>query len=176
MNLKIFLGFALLVLTTFSCTEYRKVLKTDDMQYKYDMALEYYKAEKFAKALPLLDELFILYRGSEKGEKIAYYLAKCEFGMKDYISSGYRFGQFHKSYPRSEYSEEAQFLSAFCNYKLSPKYSLDQRETFEAIKSFQLFAIQRPESRLIDSVNILLDELRYKLELKDYKAAKLYFK
>lgn len=158
------------------CGEHRKVLRSDDMQYKYDKALQYMEDEKFAKAYPLLDELYIMYRGSEKGEKIAYTLAQCEFGMKDYILAAHRFSQFHKNYPHSEYSENAQFLSAFCNYKLSPKYSLDQTDTHKAIRSFQLFTIQYPESELIDSTNSLLDELRYKLELKEYKSARLYYR
>jgi outer membrane protein assembly factor BamD len=159
-----------------SCTEYRKVLKSTDMQYKYDMALQYMKSEKYAKAYPLLDELYIMYRGTQKGEKIAYNLAQCEYGMKDYILAAHRFGQFHKSYPNSEYAEKSQFLSAYCNYKLSPKYSLDQSDTYKAIKSFQLFALQHPESKRIDSCNQFLDDLRYKIELKDYKTSKLYYK
>ncbi|GAB5538567.1 MAG: outer membrane protein assembly factor BamD [Salibacteraceae bacterium] len=159
-----------------SCSEHRKVLRSDDMQYKYDMALEYMADEKYTKAYPLLDELYIMYRGSNKGEKIAYTLAECEFGMKDFILAGHRFGQFKKNYPHSEYAEKAQFLSAYCNYRMSPKYSLDQTDTYRAIRSFQLFTIQYPESELIDSTNTLLDELRYKIELKDYKTAKLYYR
>ncbi len=159
-----------------SCTEYRKVLKSDDMQYKYDKALEYMEAEKYTRAYPLLDELYILYRGSSKGEKIAYLLAECEFGLKDYILAGHRFGRFHKDYPGSDLGEKAQFLSAFCAYKMSPKASLDQTDTYKAIRSFQLFTIEHPESELIDSCNTLLDELRYKLELKEYRGAKLYYK
>ena len=53
------------------CGEHRKVLRSDDMQYKYDMAIQYMVGEKFAKAYPLLDELYIMYRGSEKGEKLS---------------------------------------------------------------------------------------------------------
>tara|TARA_B100000902_G_C27208601_1_gene863060 strand:- start:312 stop:1112 length:801 start_codon:yes stop_codon:yes gene_type:complete len=157
------------------CGEHRKVLRSDDMQYKYDMAIQYMVGEKFAKAYPLLDELYIMYRGSEKGEKIAFTLAECELGLKDYILASHRYEQFFKNYPHSEYSEDAQFKSAYCNYKLSPKYSLDQTDTYKAIRSFQLFTIQHPESDLIDSTNTLLDELRYKIELKDYKSTKLYY-
>ncbi|MCO4806804.1 outer membrane protein assembly factor BamD [Salibacteraceae bacterium] len=176
MNWRTIVSLTLVVGTLYSCTEYRKVLKSQDMQWKYDMALEYMKSEKFTKAYPLLDELYIMYRGTEKGEKIAYKLASCEFGMKDYILAGHRYGQFFKNYPGSDKRERAQFMSAFCNYKVSPKPSLDQTETYKAVRSFQLFAIQHPESPLIDSCNLLLDELRYKIELKEYRASKLYYK
>jgi len=159
-----------------SCSEYRKVLKSQDMQYKYDMALNYYKAEKFAKAYPLLEELYIVYRGSEKGEKIAYYQAKCDYAMNDVLLSAHRFGQFAKNYPNSEHAEECQFMSAYCNYLMSPKYSLDQADTKKAIRSLQLFTLSYPESERIDTCNSLLDELRQKLEVKEYNSAKLYLK
>ncbi|MEX2597544.1 MAG: outer membrane protein assembly factor BamD [Salibacteraceae bacterium] len=170
-------GIVVLICIVFlsSCTEYRKVLKSTDMQYKYDMALSYFKDGKFVKAYPLLEELYIVYRGTDKGEKIAYYQARCDFKMEDYMLAAHRFGQFYKNYPNSEYKEQSQFMSAFCNYKLSPKWSLDQRDTYRAIRSLQLFTIDYPNSTKIDSCNTLLDELRYKIEYKEYRAAKLFF-
>ncbi len=159
-----------------SCTEYRKVLKSADMQYKYDKALEYYKGGKYAKAYPLFEELYIVYRGTDKGEKIAYYQAKTDFRLTDYILASHRFTQFYKNYPNSDFKEEVQFLAAFCQYKMSPKWSLDQTDTQRAIRSLQLFAIDYPNSSRIDSTNQLLDELRFKLELKEFKAAKLFYR
>jgi outer membrane protein assembly factor BamD len=166
---------AVLVLFS-SCSEYRKVLKSADMQYKYDKAIEYYKDGKSAKAYPLLEELYIVYRGTDKGERIAYYQAKTDFSLNDYILASHRFGQFAKNYPNSDFKEEALFLSAFCQYKLSPKWSLDQSETQRAIRALQLFTIDYPNSSRIDSCNQLLDELRFKLEMKEYKAAKLFYR
>lgn len=171
-----FTTFILFLLLLTACTEYRQVLKSSDMQYKYDKALEYYKDGKYARAYPLLEELYVVYRGTDKAEKIAYYQAKSDFFAKDYILAGHRFKQFYKNFPNSEHAEECQFLSAFCNYKLSPKWSLDQTDTDLAIRSLQLFAIDYPESSRIDSCNALLDELRFKLELKEFKAAKLFYK
>jgi outer membrane protein assembly factor BamD len=176
MNKVVFSIIVALSLTLGSCTEYRKVLKSDDMQYKYDTALSYFKDGKYTKAYPLLEELYIVYRGTDKGERIAYYQAKCDFNMKDYILAGHRFTQFYRNYPNSVFTEEAQFLSAYCNYLLSPKWSLDQADTERAIRSFQLFAIDYPESKRIDSCNTLLDELRFKLEYKEYRAAKLFYR
>ena len=176
MNRLLSLVLLSLVLTFSSCTEYRKVLKSADMQYKYDMALSYYKDGKFTKAYPLLEELYIVYRGTEKGERIAYYQAKCDFNLEAYLLASHRFTQFYKNYPNSAFKEEAQFLAAFCQYKMSPKWSLDQTDTQRAIRSFQLFTIDHPNSSRIDSCNNLLDELRYKLEYKEFRAAQLFFK
>lgn len=168
--------FVVAFLALGACSEYRTVLKSTDMQYKYDKALEYYKSGKYAKAYPLLEELYIVYRGTEKGEKISYYQAHCDYKLKDYILAAHHFEQFYKTYPGSPFAEECQFMAAYCNYRLSPKYSLDQTDTYKAVRSFQLFAIDHPNSQLIDSCNQLLDELRYKIEYKEYRTAKLYYK
>ena len=176
MKRAIFLSLAVITILVTACTEYRQVLKSGDMQYKYDTALRYYKEGKITKAYPLMEELYIAYRGTDKGERIAYYQAKCDFKLHDYILAGHRFSQFYKNYPNSVYAEECQFLAAYCNYKLSPKWSLDQTDTERAIRSFQLFTIDYPESKRIDSCNALLDELRFKLEYKEYRAAKLFYK
>ncbi|GAB4376909.1 MAG: outer membrane protein assembly factor BamD [Salibacteraceae bacterium] len=163
------------VLAFVGCSEYRKVLRSSDMQLKYDKALEYYKEGKYAKAYPLFEELFIIYRGTSKGERISYLQAMCDYRLKDYLLASHRFSQFARSYPQSAYAERAQFYAALCLYKMSPKYSLDQSDTRKAIRSLQLYALQYPASERMDSVNLLLDNLHYKLELKDYKKAKLYF-
>lgn len=176
MKRALFTTLILVSLLLNACTEYRKVLKSEDMQYKYDMALEYYKDGKFTRAYPLLEELYIVYRGTDKGERIAYYQAQCDFRLKDYILAGHRFSQFYRNYPNSKYAEEAEFLAAYCKYQLSPKWSLDQRETNLAIRSLQLFALDYPESSRIDSCNQLLDELRFKLEYKEFRAARLFYR
>lgn len=170
----LFLLFALL--SAFGCTEYRRVVRSTDLQYKYDKALEYYKAEKYAKAYPLLEELNITYRGTEKGERIAYYRAQCDFNLKDYTLAAHRFEQFYKEYPGSEFAEESHFLSAYCNYKLSPRYNLDQSDTYTALRSYQFYAVRYPESTRMDSVNSLLDEMRGKIEYKHKDRASLYYR
>ncbi|MDP4934402.1 MAG: outer membrane protein assembly factor BamD [Salibacteraceae bacterium] len=159
-----------------SCTEYRSVLKSSDNQKKYDYALELFKDAKYTRAYPLFEQLNIVYRGTEKGERISYYQVMCDFNMKDFILAEHRFTQFYRNYPNSIYSEQCQYLAALCNYKMSPPFSLDQRETLIAMRSFQKFAVDYPESTKIDSVNIFIDELRDKIELKEFKSAILYYK
>lgn len=176
MKNRFFLGFICLTLLFSSCTEYRSVLKSSDNQKKYDFALELYKEGKYTRAYPLFEQLNIVYRGTEKGERISFYQVMCDFKMKDYILAEHRFTQFYRNYPNSIYSEQCQYLAAFCNYKMSPSYSLDQQETITAMRSFQKFAIDYPESSKIDTVNMFIDQLRDKIELKEYKAAMLYYK
>ena len=68
------------------------------------------------------------------------------------------------------------FMSAFCNVQNSPEYSLDQTVTYEALKDLQLFTNTFPTSKRVPECNDLMDKLRYKLEMKDYKLAKMYYR
>jgi outer membrane protein assembly factor BamD len=68
------------------------------------------------------------------------------------------------------------FLSALCAVKNSPEYSLDQNETELALNDLQMFINRYPGSVLIDTCNVIMDGLRFKLEKKDFESVKLYAK
>ncbi|MEL7375457.1 MAG: outer membrane protein assembly factor BamD, partial [Bacteroidota bacterium] len=70
--------------------------------------------------------------------------------------------------------EEADFMAAYSNYRLSPIFRLDQTYTEQAIDGFEEFANRYPTSPRVEESNSLIDEMRSKLELKDFEAAKLY--
>ena len=87
--------YLLLMLGVASCGEYQKVLKSSDLDYKLEKAVEYYEEEKFNKAYPLLEELLTQFRGSRKAETVYYYYAKTLFGMPDHILAAYHFKNFY---------------------------------------------------------------------------------
>ena len=68
----IFISLSLILL---SCSKYQKVLKSTDFSMKYDKAIEFYNKGDFNRALPLLEELSSVYRGTDKSEEISYYYA-----------------------------------------------------------------------------------------------------
>ena len=45
---------SLLLMTVAGCSEYNKVLKSTDIEYKYTKAIEYFEDESYYKALPIL--------------------------------------------------------------------------------------------------------------------------
>ena len=160
----------------YSCSEYRKVLKGTNINQKYATAVALYEKDDFHRAMTLFDELLIYYRGTDTSEKINYYFAYCYFGEGDFLQAGYYFTKFTSTFPTSKYAEECQYMSAYCQYMFTPKYSLDQTISVDAIKQFQLFINAYPKSKRIDKCNELIDELREKLERKSYETAKLYYK
>lgn len=159
-----------------SCGEYSKILKSSDANLKYTKAIEYYEQGRYERALPLFEELISLYRGTTKSETIYFYYAYSNYYMNNFLLSSYYFGNFVKTYPTSEFTEEALFMSGYSDYKSSPVYSLDQSDTYTAIDNLQLFMSTYPHSTLVDSCDGLVLELRSKLEKKGFENAFLYYK
>ena len=159
-----------------SCGGFNKLLKSSDYDLKYEKGFEYYNKGKYSKALQIFEQITTVYRGLEKGEKLMFYYAMTNFKVKDYYSAGYYFRKFASTYPHSEYNEEAMYMGAYCYYLDSPKPSLDQESTNMAIAEFELFISKYPNTAHKDSCNLLLDELRHKLQVKSYDNAYLYYK
>jgi outer membrane protein assembly factor BamD len=168
--------FVVAVMTLVSCSQYKQLQKSNDIRAKYKAAVEYYQQEDYHRALQLLDELLIYYRGNDTSEKINYYYAYCYFGEQDYIQAGYYFLKFTTTFPSSQYSEECLYMSAYCQYLFSPEYSLDQTMSLDAVMQLQYFIDRYPNSSRIADCNKLIDEIRAKLELKSFQIAKLYLR
>jgi outer membrane protein assembly factor BamD len=173
------LNFIILIslsVALWSCSKYQKIQKSQDYSYKYEKALEYYEKGDYYKALTLFDQVMPFYRGTEEAENIAYKYAYAYYNQKEYILASFYFNRFTKTYPRSVKAEECMFMAAYCKYMDSPVYTLDQTNTKEAINDLQLFINTYPNSDNVERSNELIDELREKLQKKDFEIAKLYLK
>ncbi|MBW1297737.1 outer membrane protein assembly factor BamD [Aquimarina litoralis] len=169
----------LLFLLTFvivlgSCSEYQKVLKDEEVGPKYKLAEELYKAGKYKKALRLFEQIVPQFRGKPQAERVMYYYSDTYYNLEDYYLAGYQFERFAKSYPNSEKREEAFYKGAKSYYFLSPRYSLDQEETDEAIQKLQAYINAYPDSENLEEANKLVAELRNKKEKKAFEIAKQY--
>jgi outer membrane protein assembly factor BamD len=159
-----------------SCSKYQKLLKSSDMDAKYDAAMKYYEDEKYEKAMTLFEELIPLFRGTDRSEKVYYCYAYCNYQLSLLYAASYHFKKFSVTYPTSEHAEETLFMFAYSKYLLSPIPTLDATETKGGIDALQLFINTYPENELVDSSNVLMDKLRNKLEEKSYLNAKQYYK
>lgn len=160
-----------------SCSKFQKILNDNsDAGTKYTIAVEYYEEGDYYKALRLFEDLKSRFRGTPKDEQLNYYIAHCYYQERDYVLGSHYFNKFAKDFPQSDNAEEAKFMSAYCYYMDSPRTSLDQNTTMEAIKEFQVFIDMYPNSEKIEECNQLLDDLRGKLEGKDYDNAYLFYK
>jgi outer membrane protein assembly factor BamD len=175
LRIKKLLIFSFFVSALLACSEYSKVMKSTDLEYKFKMGVKYYEAGKYNKAFPIFDELSNLYRGTQQGQEVYYYYAMTNYKLNDYLLAGYHFKNFYKTFPRHPKAEEATYLTGLCYYKESPPYSLDQAYTFKAINELQLFVNAYPNSELLEEANTYIIELRKKLERKAFETAKQYY-
>ena len=169
-----FVSFLALLLA--SCSDYQKVVKSDNYEEKADVADRLYDKGSYEKAVTLYEQVYQRFPQTGRGQLAYYRLAKSYYAMEDYYMAGYYFNNFSKRYPSSDKVEECLFMTAICSVKSSPEPSLDQEETYLALNDFQLFVQRFPNSDLVDSCNRVMDRLRFKLETKDYKSVQLYDK
>ena len=165
-----------LALVSFGCrSAYEKVRTSGDPALILEKALAYYEAEEYQCAQSLFELVAATYRGRKEAEEIAYKNSYCYYYLRNYLLSSYQFKQFVQTYGTSPKREEAEFMSAYSNYKLSPKFRLDQTSTYTAIQELQFFINTYPNSERVDQCNELIDELRAKLETKAFEEGQLYF-
>jgi outer membrane protein assembly factor BamD len=167
-------ALAVTVFIPSGCSDFNKVLKSTDIDFKYKRSVEYYEDGDCIRALALLEELIGLTRGTQRSEDVYYYYSKSQYCIKDYYLANYYFKSFSKTFSNSPRSQECLFLAAVCSYELSPEYSLDQMDTRNAKDEFQLFLDKYPTSPLRDSANHMMERLDKKLEIKSFEIAKLY--
>jgi outer membrane protein assembly factor BamD len=158
------------------CSDYNKIMKSTDLDYKYERAIGFIDSNKCYGALPILEEVVALTRGTELAPDVQFHRAEANRCVGDYYLARYHFKMFAKTFPNDERSESAQFEAAMCSYYLSPKPALDQTESLAAIQELQLFMDRYPGSVLRDSSQALIDLLRVKLEIKSFETAHLYHK
>jgi outer membrane protein assembly factor BamD len=171
--------FPLLILTIIlsSCNrEFDKLLKSDDFGTKLAKAYEYYETEDYYKAQTLFEQVRPFYRGTEELEKIYFYYAYTQYKQNKYILSSYYFKDFTKNYSSSKFAEESTYMAAYSNYMMSPNARLEQASSLKAVDGFQLFINSYPNSDRVSKCNILIDELRAKMENKAISTADLYYK
>ncbi len=172
---RIFAIGLIVMLAITACSDYNKILKSTDYEFKYKKAIEYYEAGEYVRAGTLFQDLVNIYRGTSSADELYYYYGKSMMGQKDYLMATHYFRSLLREFPGSPFAEEAQFMVGYCSYLLSPKTRLDQTVTHDAIESLQLYINLYPYNERVDEANRLIDELRSKLVYKSYLNARLYY-
>ena len=169
-------GFIITLVLLVGCTsKFAKIQKSNDYEYKYKKADEYYTAKRYVYAQQLYEEVIPFMKGTAKYETLFYKLAYSYYMMEDYVNAENLFKTFSETFPSSNRNEECEYMRAFVYFKQSPKIDLDQSNTSKAIGLLQAFVSTHPNSKNLKDANSLIDECREKLELKEFSAAQLYY-
>ena len=159
-----------------SCSKYGKILKSKDVAYKLKMADKFYAERKFRQAQQLYEELYPIFKGTDKFEELYYRDAYCFYYMQNYSDAEHFFKGFLEVFPNSSKAEEVDFMHAMCFYKQVPKVDLDQTNTGKSIGVMQSFINTHPGSLRNVEASAIIDKCRLRMESKELRAADLYFK
>jgi outer membrane protein assembly factor BamD len=154
---------------------YQRLLKSTDVNKKYEAAIKYYDKGDYFRSGTLLEELIPLLKGRPEAEKAQFYFANTNYKQRNYVLSAHYFKQFIDTYPNSTYAEEATFLHAKSLFRDSPAAELDQTNTISALESIQDFLNRYPSSNFRQETENMSQELQKKLENKAFSSARLYY-
>ena len=159
-----------------SCGEYQKVLKETDIAKKYSMADSLFHAKKYKKSLRLYEQIVPAYRGRPEAERVQFLYATNLYRLKDYYAASYNYERFAASYPENDSADVAAFRAIDSYYKLSPRYTLDQKDTKIALEKVQEFLTNYSDSPYQKRANEMSAELQKKLQRKEFEIAKQYLR
>lgn len=173
--MKKYLFLVILLVSLGSCSEYSKVLKSRDVDYKFEYAKKAYDQRKYLQAATVLNEVITPLRGGPKGEEALFLLGMSYYENKDYLNSGVYFKTYYNRYPKGKYAELARFYSGYGYYLSSPDPQLDQTNTRKAIEELQGFLDFFPRSDKVTIAQNAIFEMQDKLTLKELQNAQLYY-
>lgn len=157
------------------CTQYAKVQKSMNVDYKYELAKVYYMEGKYEQSSMMLESVLAFTKGTVFAEESLYMLSMCYFQMGDYVTASHYFTTYVNTYPRGVYTETARFMSVRALYLDTPDPRLDQTSTIKAIGELQVFSEYYPYSKYREQASAMLYELHDRLVEKEYCSAQLYY-
>lgn len=166
---------AMLALALSSCSSFDKIMKSKDYEYKYQMALKYYAARDHAHYLMLFESIQPIYRSTLRADTVEFYICEGNYYQGDYMLAAHYYDRFRKTFARSPFSEQAEYMYAYCYYKASPRAELDQTNTMAALAAFAEYLTRFPNNPHKAEIKRYVAELNDKLMEKSYLSAKLYY-
>ncbi len=174
------LALGLLILVA-SCSEYQKLLKSDDTAQKYAKAEELYTQgkeessnKKLKKSIRILEQIEPDFRGKPQGQRLSYMLADAHYQLGDYFVAPFEFERFQQLYATSEKLEEASFKEASSYFYRTPRFNLDQTDTKKAMDELQEYLNKYPQGDYAEKASEMYAELQTKLEKKAFEIARQY--
>lgn len=175
MKKNILVALVAALLLTSCAQEYNQVYKSTNYTYKYEFAKECFAKRKYSFAVPLLQELVTITKGTDNAQECLYMLAMAEYYLEDYQAASEAFKKYFQTYPRGHYAEMASFYIGQSLYEGTPEPRLDQTPTVAAIAAFQDYLDIFPDGKMKGTAQQRLFALQDKLIRKEYLNAKLYY-
>ena len=174
---RILLAAVLLMSLLPSCrSQYEQLLTGNDVDAKYKAAFELFNKGKYTKAAGMFESMSILTNGTPQDDTVQFYWALSNYRSKDYYTAQANFKSFLDKFPRSPFSENAEFLRRDCLYKSTYRWELDQTPTYAAIVAIHEYQMNHPASLHTAVCKRMLEDLNERLDMKAYQNAYIYYK
>lgn len=131
-------------------------MRTNDYDYKYEVAKQYLAEGQSNRAAILFQEVIAMLKGTDKGEESLFLLGMSHYQAENYDAAASVFRKFYETYPKGYLVEEARFYAGKALYECTPEPKLDQSATYEAISEFQGFLDAYPDSKLRESAQQMI--------------------
>ena len=168
--------FAAVIVAFCSCTSIQRIIKSGDAELILDRGVMFYNAEKWQKAIALLEHCQPYFKGTLKEDTIAFYKARAHFKDGDYMTASEQFDDFRRSFGRSAFIEDAEALYAVSLYNMCPVPERDQTNTARAIVAISEFMSHYPESSQRPLFEDTTKDLTWRMHEKSYLNAYTYYK
>jgi len=159
-----------------SCKNQNLIRQGDSLQVAFKKAMNLYQAEEYTDAVNAFETVLEIGRGTDYGQEAQFYLAESYYHDERYLLAASEYERYMSLFPRSPKHQDAMFKEAYCYYKLSPRYKLDQGYTRTAIEKLRIFNSEYPNSERADQAAEYITEMRAKLAKKLYYSADLYMR
>jgi outer membrane protein assembly factor BamD len=169
-------SFILLTIIIMGCSSSRHIRQGDSLDVAFEKANNFFERGRFTDAARSFETVLSIGRGTEIAQESQYLLAMSYFNNREYLIAASEFQRYATNFPRSERRVDAEFKQAMSYYRLSPRYKLDQTDTYRAIELMQLFIGRYPDTEQSVEAASLIDEMRNKLAQKEYSAGEMYLR
>ena len=153
-----------------------KMKHTEWCKIRYEKAEELFKKGKYGRTTDKLEEILATCAGTGYMEQAQFLMAESYFNMEDWLEARGEYGSFILNFPGSPFIETAEFRKAVSSFNMEFRVSRDEANTTIAMKDFERYLSNYPESPLRDSVNYYYNLLVERLAEKEFQTARLYLR
>lgn len=168
--------FALTIFSGCASSDSAKKTHTQFCKEKFDKAEELYKKEKYGRVIDKLEEIMSYCAGTGYLEQTSFLLAETYFNLEEWIDARGEYGSFITNFPGSPFVETAEFKKAIASFNMEFRVSRDEANTTIAMKDFERYLSNHPDTPLRDSINYYYGLLVERMAEKEFQTARLYLR
>lgn len=161
----------------FSCkSQYEILLASNDVDAKYQAAMEYFNNKKYSRAAQLFESMSVLTNGTSRDDTVQYYWGLSNYRHKDYFTAESNFSKFIENFPRSPFTPDAQFYRLDCMYRATYRYELDQNPTRACMNAIAQYMRENADDEAhMVACDAMMRDLQERLDRKEFEAGKQYY-